>query len=210
MIPARACIECGLEYTPRSNVAKYCDACRATVRAAQARQAKRNWVARNPERRREAARAYVERHPERRRVTVRRDWERIRADPEKYAHFLSNGRESYARTAERGKAYTNRWRREHPDAWANIQRRRRERANGVTSGDPATADEYATIIRRDPCCYCGAPCEHVDHIVPLADSGDGSWDNLTSACKPCNSRKHTRPLLHFLLGRQQMEAKAAA
>lgn len=63
------------------------------------------------------------------------------------------------------------------------------------------SNEYAEIIADDPCCYCGAVMEHVDHIQPLASGGTGSWDNLTAACAACNFSKSDRPLLSFLLAR---------
>jgi 5-methylcytosine-specific restriction protein A len=31
--------------------------------------------------------------------------------------------------------------------------------------------------------------EEVDHIVPLSDGGDNSFDNLQALCKSCHSRK---------------------
>ncbi len=59
---------------------------------------------------------------------------------------------------------------------------------------------YATILLRDPCCYCGSKGRlTIDHIVPIAEGGSNDWTNLTAACKSCNSRKHTRQLLPFLL-----------
>jgi 5-methylcytosine-specific restriction endonuclease McrA len=59
--------------------------------------------------------------------------------------------------------------------------------------------EYVVIIRQDPCAYCGAPMEHVDHIVPFADGGPTDWTNLAPACANCNHRKSRMPLLLFLL-----------
>lgn len=51
------------------------------------------------------------------------------------------------------------------------------------------------IFLRDrfTCQYCG----HIfrsrdltfDHVVPRKDGGRTSWDNIASACAPCNSRK---------------------
>lgn len=58
---------------------------------------------------------------------------------------------------------------------------------------------YARILRADPCSYCGAACEHIDHIVSVAAGGALTWDNTTAACGPCNRRKRTTPLLPFLL-----------
>jgi 5-methylcytosine-specific restriction endonuclease McrA len=63
------------------------------------------------------------------------------------------------------------------------------------------AQEYSEILLRDPCSYCGAPAEHVDHIDPLSRGGSPDWDNLTAACGSCNTSKQAVPLLAFLLAR---------
>ena len=41
------------------------------------------------------------------------------------------------------------------------------------------------------CQYCGRQCHDltIDHVVPRSRGGMHSWDNLVSACKPCNHRK---------------------
>ena len=50
------------------------------------------------------------------------------------------------------------------------------------------------IYRRDnfECAYCG--CSNVrtltlDHVIPKSKGGKDSWDNLVTACRPCNSEK---------------------
>lgn len=54
------------------------------------------------------------------------------------------------------------------------------------------------LFRRDRhvCLYCG---EHFgtseltrDHVVPLAHGGRDAWENVVSACKPCNQFKGCR------------------
>jgi 5-methylcytosine-specific restriction endonuclease McrA len=46
---------------------------------------------------------------------------------------------------------------------------------------------------RFRCQYCNA--QHVrgeltfDHVIPRADGGDTSWENIVAACGPCNARK---------------------
>jgi 5-methylcytosine-specific restriction endonuclease McrA len=57
---------------------------------------------------------------------------------------------------------------------------------------------WRSILRRDPCAYCGAPAQTVDHIVAKARAGADRWDNLTGACVRCNRAKTTRALLMFL------------
>ncbi len=52
-----------------------------------------------------------------------------------------------------------------------------------------------TVMLRDAytCQYCGATPGRdqltVDHVVPRSRGGDHSWENLVTACKPCNHRK---------------------
>jgi 5-methylcytosine-specific restriction endonuclease McrA len=48
------------------------------------------------------------------------------------------------------------------------------------------------IFKRDGhrCQYCGTAEElTLDHVVPKSRGGQSKWDNLTTACKRCNSRK---------------------
>lgn len=86
--------------------------------------------------------------------------------------------------------------------------------------------KYETILMLDPCSYCGAtPADlaggpvvrgqtghrmQVDHIDAFHAGGPGAWDNLTAACRSCNSSKGAHALLYWLLtsprlaGRQQL------
>ena len=48
------------------------------------------------------------------------------------------------------------------------------------------------IFKRDGhrCQYCGTAEElTLDHVMPKSRGGKTNWDNLTTACKRCNSRK---------------------
>jgi 5-methylcytosine-specific restriction endonuclease McrA len=46
---------------------------------------------------------------------------------------------------------------------------------------------------RFRCQYCGEQHPKAgltfDHVVPRADGGQTSWDNIVAACSPCNARK---------------------
>lgn len=67
---------------------------------------------------------------------------------------------------------------------------------------PLPETDYTDAMRRDPCAFCGARGGlALDHIEPLAQGGSNSEDNLTAACKPCNSSKNDDRLLLFLLRR---------
>lgn len=52
------------------------------------------------------------------------------------------------------------------------------------------------IFIRDhyTCQYCGRQAGDltVDHVVPKSRGGGHAWDNVVSACKPCNHRKGGR------------------
>jgi 5-methylcytosine-specific restriction endonuclease McrA len=44
------------------------------------------------------------------------------------------------------------------------------------------------VLARDgyTCRNCGAPAEHVDHIIPLARGGTDTVQNLRATCARCN------------------------
>lgn len=44
------------------------------------------------------------------------------------------------------------------------------------------------------CVYCGAPSEHVDHVLPVSKGGTNDLDNLVAACAACNLTKSDRLL----------------
>lgn len=52
------------------------------------------------------------------------------------------------------------------------------------------------IFARDgwACVYCGRATKDLtlDHVMPRHRGGEHSWENLVSACKPCNHRKAGR------------------
>src|SRR6266508_1550840 len=54
------------------------------------------------------------------------------------------------------------------------------------------------IFMRDDyqCQYCGSRTRELtlDHVVPKHKGGGHSWDNLVSACRPCNHRKGGKTL----------------
>lgn len=64
---------------------------------------------------------------------------------------------------------------------------------------------YARLSKRNVflrdlyvCQYCGVDCKPaeatLDHVLPSSLGGKSVWNNLTTACKPCNYRKanHTK------------------
>jgi 5-methylcytosine-specific restriction endonuclease McrA len=86
------------------------------------------------------------------------------------------------------------------------RRARRSAAGKISLQDQRLYDDeqsrtHLESLLKDPCCYCGKPMEHIDHIVPIAKSGEEHWTNLTAACQRCNNRKCDKGLLEFLLYR---------
>lgn len=51
-----------------------------------------------------------------------------------------------------------------------------------------------SIFLRDDftCQYCSRPAENVDHVVPRAQGGTHTWDNVVAACRRCNTKKGGR------------------
>jgi 5-methylcytosine-specific restriction endonuclease McrA len=68
----------------------------------------------------------------------------------------------------------------------------------VRQGDRVPLSRYALTLRDDfSCSYCGArEMLTFDHVVPRASNGLSTWENLTSACEPCNRRKGSKSLAH--------------
>jgi 5-methylcytosine-specific restriction endonuclease McrA len=61
-------------------------------------------------------------------------------------------------------------------------------------GDPVRKAARRAILTRDKsrCGYCGGHADTIDHIFPRSRGGQDTWDNLISACMPCNQRKRDR------------------
>lgn len=72
------------------------------------------------------------------------------------------------------------------------------------------------ILRRDGyiCQYCGqrSPILTIDHVMPRHMGGNYTWENLVTACAPCNHRKGGRTLeqAHMTLLRHPSEPPASA
>lgn len=55
-----------------------------------------------------------------------------------------------------------------------------------------TAPTRNLIMKRDgyTCSYCGAKEQlTIDHILPTSKGGKNSWENMTTCCLKCNSKK---------------------
>ncbi|HAR46035.1 MAG: HNH endonuclease [Nitrospirae bacterium GWC2_57_13] len=68
----------------------------------------------------------------------------------------------------------------------------------IRRASPEVRFSRANIYQRDQytCQYCGAryAAEELtfDHVIPLVQGGDTSWENIVTACLACNNRKGGR------------------
>ena len=143
------------------------------------------------------ASAWMRSNPEKKKAAQQR-WRE-----ENRERHLGNERRWRERNRESIREYRRQWGQENPGrvarhTWVQDQKRRRgEQPNRETVG-------YRDLLKDDPCSYCGAPTEEIDHIVPRDEwTGPGwtQWENLTASCQFCNRSKAARPLLTFLLER---------
>ena len=123
-----------------------------------------------------------------------------REDPE----YVSRERRAFSvwrdANLEHHRALGRDWHRQNRDQSKLNSHARRARIAAAQQGDPEAFRDYVAILRNDPCAYCGAPAEVVDHIDAISSGGTNAWDNLTAACRACNSSKHARPLLLWMAG----------
>lgn len=142
------------------------------------------WKDANPERRKELDRLAKQRAFDADPDGVRaRSRERMRqdraADPEK---FRARFRE-WAKTPQ-GRLYF---------------RAQRDARRGAPYTDEAL--EWIANLVDPVCTYCGEPAMSIDHIIPVSKGGTGERDNLTPACRSCNSMKRNLSLETFLARR---------
>lgn len=129
-----------------------------------------------------------------------RDREYYRRNPERKK---ARSRAAYAADPEAAQERMKDWRSRNPQRLLTYQRERRAKRKGVLPTGLHNGNKlYQLVIANDPCSYCGASADSLDHIVPQASGGSHEWTNFTQACMKCNRAKSDKPLLLFLLERQ--------
>jgi phage FluMu protein Com len=98
-----------------------------------------------------------------------------------------------------------RWARENPGLRSAARMRRRMRAEeGLTDLERLLSLARCIEMTGDPCFYCGAPSEEVEHYFPLCKGGTDAWANILPACAACNhgvGGKHSMCGTAFMLGK---------
>jgi 5-methylcytosine-specific restriction endonuclease McrA len=122
------------------------------------------------------------------------DKQRRDENPERHAATYRNW---FLKNRERRYEYRRRRMQENEDFRLRVRHSSTQRRRNIKYTQAAL--DYVPVLRCDPCSYCGQPAESVDHIVPVIAGGSSDWDNLTAACRQCNSSKRERSLLAFLL-----------
>lgn len=178
--------------TKKSGYGSYCKPCSSEIAKA--------WQRNNPEKRQARDEAWYAKNKERKAAN---DSRRLAAYRDRRRE-IDRARWSRMSEEERRERW-NRWysaNREH----RNHYRRTRSiirRSQGADWQQFPESLEYVLLVSNDPCVYCGASAQSIDHIVPVAGGGSGEWSNLAPACLSCNSSKCDEPLLTFLLRTRQ-------
>lgn len=115
-----------------------------------------------------------------------------RNNPESRRSWVANNR-------EKTRSYTKQFRQKNPEYNAIQSSRRRARILGTRKYD-VTLKQIKKLYQQ-PCLYCGAPAEHIDHIIPLSRSGEHRIGNLAPACKRCNLSKGNKFVTEWKRGK---------
>lgn len=158
--------------------------------------AQRKYREKNRERLRAAYAKYVS-DPDvhRRKLEQNRKWRQ--ANPDKGRKY---SREHKARNPEKISDYRRAYRKANPEQHRASEAERRALKKGVAASMLCGfSNAYMVTIVQElttqPCTYCGAEVgAEIDHIVPLVRGGLHHPQNLTPACRRCNTSKHTRLL----------------
>ncbi len=83
--------------------------------------------------------------------------------------------------------------------------------NGYLTGKmkmrPLHEDEKTKIAHASTCCYCGHEAKlSLDHLIPQLKGGPDAADNITYACRSCNSSKGPRDMVMWLVSKDRFPA----
>jgi 5-methylcytosine-specific restriction endonuclease McrA len=104
------------------------------------------------------------------------------------------------------------WRLANPEAmrekarkayWKDpAKQRMRKHVRRITTSEFIVLPKEMKRLYASPCSNCGSmKNQTVDHIVPLSRNGRHSIGNLQTLCFSCNTRKNTRTIMEWRMGR---------
>lgn len=68
-------------------------------------------------------------------------------------------------------------------------------------------DDEKTKMNANTCCYCGRETKlTLDHLIPKLKGGPDAADNITYACRSCNSSKGPRDMVLWLVSKNRFPA----
>lgn len=136
------------------------------------------WRAKNRDRRNELSRKWVVKNKNKRREIVKK----------------SESKDRVARLAKRRLLYKLGRRRKDYRQCADVKLAAKNRRRARLMNVPSEKYTRKEIFARDSgfCVYCGGQATVIDHIVPISRGGSDLKDNLTSACRPCNTSKSNK------------------
>lgn len=149
------------------------------------------WRAANLEKSRELARKYDREHRQ-----LRKEKAALRRakNPQYWANRYVNNRAAIL-------AATTAWAKAHPDVRRAIKVTRRLREKGASGKVTASTVKNLMTLQKGKCIVCRISLDkkyHIDHIVPLARSGDNSHTNLQLLCPSCNCSKNAKDPIKFM------------
>ena len=72
---------------------------------------------------------------------------------------------------------------------------------------PLHDDEKTKIAHATTCCYCGHEAKlTLDHLIPQLKDGPNTADNITYACRSCNSSKGPKDMVCWLVSKGRFPA----
>ena len=79
--------------------------------------------------------------------------------------------------------------------------------SGKITMSPLHEDEKTKIAHATTCCYCGCKAKlTLDHLIPQLKGGPDAADNITYACRSCNSSKGPKDMVLWLVSKGRFPA----
>lgn len=195
----KPCAKCETRVRYKCN--KRCVACRKSRggRTREQRAKRREYDARNKDKKAACARRHYQKHKEKIKARVKKyreeNIEEVRKREKRYkennkAAVREVKRRWRQNNLQRSNDTVKRWQKNNPDKFKTIQnnyRARRRKAKGSF-----TSDEWSNLCKKydSTCLRCGSQDKMtVDHVVPLVKGGTNYIENIQPLCRSCNASK---------------------